>query len=161
MPHGGKVKPPVRHRLVRQWQSSAPTPTTQRFGPRSPTPCPSALNLRDSIERPNRRIEEVTVAEHPNGRRIEIGLIGCEGTTGSVVVLGSDRTPHATYVQVAGEGYRLPVTKLRELAMKSPTLHALRRALSASARPPSLLRSAVKRASWPLVLCGGRPRKID
>jgi hypothetical protein len=99
------------------------------------------------------------VAEHPNGRRIEIGLIGCEGTTGSVVVLGSDRTPHATYVQVAGEGYRLPVTKLRELATKSATLHAL--LCPASARPPSLLRSAEKRASWPLVHCGGRPRKIE
>ena len=41
------------------------------------------------------------VAEHPNGRRIEIGIIGCEGMTGSAVVLGSDRTPHTTYIQVA------------------------------------------------------------
>jgi len=92
------------------------------------------LNLRDSLERPNRRIEEVcfpetgiasVVAEHPNGRSIEIGLVGCEGMTGSAVVLGSDRTPHATYMQVAGEGYRLPVARLRDVVTKSVTLHSL------------------------------------
>jgi CRP-like cAMP-binding protein len=94
----------------------------------------SPLNLRYTLERPNRRIEEVcfpqtgiasVVAEQPNGRRIEIGLIGCEGMTGAAVILGSDRTPHATYIQVAGEGYRLPVVKLHQLMVKSLTLHAL------------------------------------
>lgn len=92
-----------------------------------------SLSVRDTFERPNRRIDEVcfpeagiasVVAEHANGRRIEIGLIGCEGMTGSAVVLGSDRTPHATYIQVAGAGYRLAVPKLRELMVKSQTLQA-------------------------------------
>ena len=92
------------------------------------------LHLRDTFERPNRPIEEVcfpvtgivsVVAEHPKGRRIEIGLVGCEGVTGSAVILGSDSTPHATYIQVAGEGYRLPVAKLRELLANSPAFQAL------------------------------------
>jgi len=92
------------------------------------------LHLRDTFERPNRPIEEVcfpvtgivsVVAEHPKGRRIEIGLVGCEGVTGSAVILGSDSTPHATYIQVAGEGYRLPVAKLRELLAKSPAFQGL------------------------------------
>jgi CRP-like cAMP-binding protein len=92
------------------------------------------LNVRDNIERPNRPIEEVcfpetgiasVVAEHPRGRRIEIGLVGCEGMTGSAVVLGTDRTPHATYIQVAGNGYRLPTPKLRELIAKSPRFREL------------------------------------
>ena len=46
------------------------------------------LNLRYTLERPNRRIEEVCfpktgiasmVAEKPNGRRIEIGLLSVRG----------------------------------------------------------------------------------
>jgi CRP-like cAMP-binding protein len=93
-----------------------------------------SFKVRDSFERPNRRIDEIcfpetgltsVVAEHPNGRRVEIGIIGCEGMTGSAVVLGGDRTPHASYVQVAGDGYRLPVTALREAMAKSPSIHAL------------------------------------
>jgi CRP-like cAMP-binding protein len=94
----------------------------------------TSLKVRDVFERPNRPIEEVcfpetgiasVVAEHPGGRRIEIGIVGCEGVTGSAVVLGSDRTPHSTYMQVAGEGYRLPVSKLRELISKSAALHGI------------------------------------
>lgn len=92
------------------------------------------LKVRDEFERPNRVIEEVcfpetgiasVVAEHRGGRRIEIGIVGCEGVTGSAVVLGSDRTPHSTYMQVAGEGYRLPASTLRELLSKSPALQGL------------------------------------
>jgi CRP-like cAMP-binding protein len=92
------------------------------------------LNVRDSFERSNKRIEEVcfpeagiasVVAEHRYGRRVEIGLIGFEGVTGSAVLLGSDRTSHTTYIQVAGEGYRLAVPKLRELMAKSPTLQSV------------------------------------
>jgi hypothetical protein len=55
------------------------------------------FKVYDSFERPNRRIERVyfpqsgiasVVAEHPDGRRIEIGIIGFEGMTGTAVVLG-------------------------------------------------------------------------
>jgi CRP-like cAMP-binding protein len=100
----------------------------------SPHLVQTPLNVRDSFERANKRIEEVcfpetgiasVIAEQPGGRRIEIGLIGCEGMTGSAVVLGTDRTPHVTYIQVAGEGYRLPVPKLRELIAKSPKFRDL------------------------------------
>jgi len=92
------------------------------------------LKVRDVFEQPNKPIEEVcfpvtgiasVVAEHPGGRRIEIGIVGCEGVTGSAVVLGSERTPHHTYMQVAGEGHRLAVSKLRELMTKSPALQAI------------------------------------
>ena len=100
----------------------------------SPHLVQTPLHVRDAFERPNKPIEEVcfpetgvvsVIAVHPGGRRIEIGLIGCEGMTGSAVVLGSNRTPHETYIQVAGEGYRLPVAKLRELMAKSPTLQGV------------------------------------
>lgn len=97
----------------------------------SPHLVQTPLNVRDTFERRNKPIEEVcfpktgiasVIAEHPGGRRIEIGIVGCEGMTGSAVVLGTDRTPHVTYMQVAGEGYRLAVPKLRELIAQSPTL---------------------------------------
>jgi len=65
------------------------------------------------------------VAEHPNGRKIEIGLVGCEGMTGTAVVLDSDRSPHSTYFQVAGEAYRMPAAALRRAIEQSPSLHAV------------------------------------
>ena len=93
-----------------------------------------SFKVRDSFERPNKRIEWVyfpetgiasVVAEHPDGRRIEIGIIGCEGMTGSAVVLGGDRSPHASYIQVAGDGYCLPVADLRRVLAQSPSLRGV------------------------------------
>lgn len=92
------------------------------------------FQVRDIVERPNRQIEEVwfpeagivsVVAQHPDGRRIEIGIVGCEGMTGTVVVLGGNRSPHSTYVQVAGEGTRIPVPALQQAMRQSPPLHAV------------------------------------
>ena len=92
------------------------------------------FEVRDTLERPNRRIDDVcfpqtgvlsVVAEHPNGRRIEIGLVGREGMTGTAVVLGGDRSPHSTYFQIAGEGYRMPAAALREAMRQSSSLRAV------------------------------------
>ena len=93
----------------------------------------SSFKVHQVFERANRRIDEIwfpvsgiisVVAEHADGRA-EIGIIGCEGMTGTAVVLGSDRSPHETYVQLSGAGYRLPVAKLRQAMAKSPSLHGL------------------------------------
>ena len=95
---------------------------------------PGSFKVRDSFERPNKRIERVyfpetgiasVVAVHPDGRRIEIGIIGCEGMTASVVVLGGDRSPHSTYIQVAGDGHSLPVADLRRAMARSPSLRSV------------------------------------
>ena len=37
-----------------------------------------------------------------------------EGMTGLPIVLGNDRSPHENFIQVAGEGSRIPADKLRE-----------------------------------------------
>src|ERR1700736_4645162 len=72
-----------------------------------------SLPLLRELENPNRRIDDVyfmgagfasVVAIQPNDTRSEIGLIGCEGMSGTSVVLGNDRSPHATYIQAIGEG---------------------------------------------------------
>ena len=93
-----------------------------------------AMPLLKDLERPNRRIEAVyfldngiasVVAVQPDETRIEVGLIGREGLSGIAVVLGGDQSPHATYIQVAGEGQRITAENLRHAMSESETLHGL------------------------------------
>lgn len=57
------------------------------------------------------------------GRPIETNLIGCEGMTGTTLLLGSDRSPHDTVMQTSGHGYRVAATTLLKLIQVSPSLH--------------------------------------
>jgi CRP-like cAMP-binding protein len=52
-----------------------------------------------------------TVASSSDDESIEVGHVGREGMTASHVVLGVDRTPNTTFMQVAGTGILLPVDK--------------------------------------------------
>jgi hypothetical protein len=100
------------------------------------------LEVRKSLEVPNLRIDDVyfpnagiasVVAIPEKDTRVEVGLVGSEGMTGTSVVLGSDRSPNETYMQVAGEGQRITVSHLR-LAMKaSEAMHASSRISGADA----------------------------
>ena len=92
---------------------------------------PVTLNLRLQLEKPNRDIEDVyfpesgiasVVAVQEKGTQVEVGLIGREGMTGQAVVLGNHRTPHATYIQVAGEGQQIKAAELRKAMKASETL---------------------------------------
>jgi CRP-like cAMP-binding protein len=89
------------------------------------------LRLRQELERPNRAIDDVyfphvgiasVVAIQSKDTRVEVGLVGCEGMTGTAIVLGNDRSPHETYIQVEGEGQRITAPKLREAMKASDTL---------------------------------------
>jgi hypothetical protein len=51
-----------------------------------------------------------------------VGLIGCEGVTGLPIILGNDRSPNETFIQVAGNGIRIAADKLREAIAKSRSL---------------------------------------
>jgi CRP-like cAMP-binding protein len=95
---------------------------------------PVGMPLLKDLERPNRRIETVyfmesgiasVVAVQPDQTRIEVGLIGREGMSGTAVVLGGDQSPHSTYIQVAGEGLRMAAKQLREAMDASPSLKRL------------------------------------
>jgi CRP-like cAMP-binding protein len=55
-------------------------------------------------------------------KRLEVGLIGCEGMTGLPIVLGNDRSPNETFMQVAGNGTRIAADKLREAISESRSL---------------------------------------
>ena len=52
------------------------------------------------------------VADGPGKRSIEVGIIGREGMTGLSIVLGDDRSPHETYIQLAGFGHRMSAARL-------------------------------------------------
>src|SRR6266699_1894268 len=95
---------------------------------------PVTLNLRLEIEKPNRRIEGVyfpnsgiasVVATQGNDTQVEVGLIGCEGMTGAAIVLCNHKSPHSTYIQVAGEGQRIATPALRSAMKASRSLHEL------------------------------------
>jgi len=60
-----------------------------------------------------------------NETRVEVGLIGCEGMSGTAVVLGSNRSVHSTYMQVEGEGQRVPTQKLLQAIKESDLLREL------------------------------------
>jgi len=90
-----------------------------------------ALDLRKSLERPNRRIDAVyfpeagfasVVAVQSSGKEVEVGLIGREGMTGLPIVFGNHRSPHATYIQAPGTGKCIPATELRKATQTSPSL---------------------------------------
>lgn len=55
-------------------------------------------------------------------RRIEVGLHGRDGLSGSSTLLGADRSPHQTLIQVEGHGFRIAAERLSEAAGSSPTL---------------------------------------
>ena len=89
------------------------------------------LGLRKMLEKPHKRIEAVyfpesgfasVVAVQRNGKEVEVGLIGREGMTGLPIVLGNHRSPHSTYIQVAGNGHFIPARQLRQAMQKSVSL---------------------------------------
>lgn len=61
----------------------------------------------------------------PAGEAAEVGLYGFDGMVGMPVVLGTDRSPHQLFMQIGGEGYRMPVDALRSAMGRSLTLSIL------------------------------------
>lgn len=93
---------------------------------------PVDLPVRKPLSARNKRIENVyfpdsgIVSVVANGdHAIEVGIIGRDGMTGVSVVLGAnEKSPHETYVQVAGNGQHITANNLREAIEASGTLHA-------------------------------------
>jgi CRP-like cAMP-binding protein len=92
------------------------------------------LKLRHTLEKANQPIEHVyfiedgiasVVGDSKTFGQIEIGIIGKEGVTGLYMILGSDRSPYETFMQVAGGGLQIETDKLRAAMDKSRTLHQM------------------------------------
>jgi CRP-like cAMP-binding protein len=50
------------------------------------------------------------VAATPQGRRIEVGIIGPDGLTGTSILLGADCSPHECFIQMPGSALRIRAT---------------------------------------------------
>lgn len=92
---------------------------------------PIALGRAFFMERPGQAISHVyfplsgmgsvvAVGDRHRDQRIEAGVFGREGVSGLAVILGNDRTPNETFVQLPGEGLRLPADALREVMGERP-----------------------------------------
>lgn len=59
------------------------------------------------------------------GESVEVGIVGFEGMAGISAVLGVDRSPHETMVQIPNGGMRMRVRLLREEFKRAGALHDL------------------------------------
>ena len=98
-----------------------------------PNLVPVELKLREDLERPNKPIENIFFIENAiasvvavplHDVRVEIGMIGCEGMTGTAIVAGSDRSPYSTYIHAKGKARRISVVHLNGALDGSTTLRA-------------------------------------
>ena len=92
---------------------------------------PLALNLRQVLEPANKPIKHnyfitsglaSVIAIGKTSHRLEVGIIGCDGMTGLPVVLGNDRSPNETFIQVEGTGLRIAADDLRQAMRQSASL---------------------------------------
>src|SRR5215212_7352239 len=93
---------------------------------------PLSINRGEVLIEPNQPIEHIhfpeagiasIVANTGDGRRIEVGLYGREGMSGTAVLLGADQTPHENFYQVAGSALRMGSDELRLALGRSQSLH--------------------------------------
>jgi CRP-like cAMP-binding protein len=54
------------------------------------------------------------VARSPGGQHAEIGIFGRDGMTPTALVLDAEKDPYSVFIQVEGQGYRLPAPILTE-----------------------------------------------
>lgn len=54
------------------------------------------------------------VASTVSGQSTEIGVVGPEGAVGLEVLMGSDRSPNRSMMQIAGAAYRIGVDEIKE-----------------------------------------------
>jgi CRP-like cAMP-binding protein len=92
---------------------------------------PLTLKSKQMLEPANKAIKHnyfiasglaSVIAIGRNGHRLEVGIIGREGMTGLPVVLGNDRSPNETFIQVEGSGARVAADDLRQAMRQSASL---------------------------------------
>jgi CRP-like cAMP-binding protein len=63
------------------------------------------------------------VASSPEGNTAEVGLIGREGMIGALNLLGPAKVPTDCFIQLAGDGFRIPMSVMRKAFFSSPEIH--------------------------------------
>lgn len=56
---------------------------------------------------------------------VEVGIVGREGLIGLEIVLGAGQSPHQSFIQVEGHGWRLPASELTDAMATRPDLRAV------------------------------------
>ena len=95
---------------------------------------PVPLKLRQVLEKPNKPITHsyfityglASIVAANSHKRLEVGLIGCEGLTGLPIVLGNDRSPNETFMQIPGDAVRISADKLRKAIAQSRSFERAR-----------------------------------
>jgi CRP-like cAMP-binding protein len=129
---------PNKERAVNETSTSTTSIRNRLLASLSPTDLgllepdlePIELPVRQVLEAPNMPISHsffiesglASIIAGNRHKRLEVGLIGCDGMTGLPIVLGNDRSPHETFIQVAGEGRRIAADKLRRAMEQSRSL---------------------------------------
>jgi CRP-like cAMP-binding protein len=85
-----------------------------------------------TLESPNKKIEYVYFPNNGMAsvvgrgtkpdKDVEVGIVGFEGMTGLPVIFGNHRSPHHTFIQIAGDASRIPAVKLRSVIDERRTL---------------------------------------
>ena len=73
---------------------------------------------------PNRGLISLVV-ETANGKTVEVGVVGKEGVTGMASVAALNRSPLREVVQIEGDGFRVPVSPLRQALKVASQLQML------------------------------------
>jgi CRP-like cAMP-binding protein len=89
------------------------------------------LNVNHNLQEPDEEITHAyflesglasVVVEMTDGGTVETAISGKEGIVGFSVLLGTKSMPTRTFIQIAGEGYKIKVKRLLEEFGNSPTL---------------------------------------
>jgi CRP-like cAMP-binding protein len=95
---------------------------------------PVTLNVGEVLAEPNKPITHVhfveqgivsVVANSQADKRIEVATLGREGMAGVPIIHDLDRSPHLTFIQVAGSALRMRAEDLRAAMEASPSLRKL------------------------------------
>lgn len=92
------------------------------------------LAEREELVLPDTPIEHIhfleggmcSIVADQEGDVVEIGVFGREGVSGTAALLGSDRTPHKSFMQIDGTtSLRIPVDRVKQACRQSETLQTL------------------------------------
>jgi CRP-like cAMP-binding protein len=92
------------------------------------------LPLRKSLQTPKRKeryayfLEEgmaSIVSTMKDGSSVEVGAVGRDGVVGISGLLGADKSHLDTFLQIAGSGFRIDATKLKDAFEQPGTLRTL------------------------------------
>lgn len=90
---------------------------------------PVTLRRKDVLVQPGKPIPHVHFIESgvasvvvgtPDGKRIEVGIVGREGFTGTPLLFDVDTIPHETFIQIEGEALRMSRAAFRDMVEARP-----------------------------------------